>query len=478
MRLMLIAAIVLGSSMRAADSQEQLNRLNVAVLDAQGQPVTGLTAADFQILDDGKPQPIVHFRFTGGKSAQEVLAPREYSNRSSPQRRTFSILFDMLNNRLLGDAIVRTELAGALKNLESSEDIYLYLLTPRGELFPVHPLPLPDTELKSETEPWTNQIGTILDEALKRFSGFHPNDELDINNRYRETVDALNILGGRMTEVSGRKTLVWVTQGFPLLGYSMSLRSPVDFTNLLHEFYRRLALSQIVVYPVDQSERGAGAALGTYSVQTLQEAADLTGGRRLTSDRVRDAITSALTDSRANYEIAYALPAGKPDMKRHKVRVTTARKDLRIQTLQAYYVLAPVSPEDRQYHAIEAAIHSPFDATDIGIGASIVPAADSKNLDLNILVDPADLLLTKSGDNHAGQIDLLIAAYDAKGFQQAFKPVSLALNLTSEQFEAASRGGLAIRQSVSVSESVQWFRIIVYDPSLNAVGSVRVPMRP
>ena len=479
MRHWLLAALVLGSSIRVADAQEQFSKLNVVALDTHGQPVTGLTRDDFQVLDDGKPQPIVFFRFTGAKSAQTALAPREYSNRSAPLRPPVAILFDMLNDRVLGDAVTRKEIVDALQNLEFSGNLYLYILTPRGELFPVHPLPAPDTVLTPETEPWTRQIAPILDQALKPFVGFHQVDELDIKNRYEESIAALNDLGGRMTEATGPKYLVWITHGFPIFGYSMSVRARVDFTDPLRNFYERLAMSQILLYPIDQSMRGAGADPLTYSTETLQEAADLTGGRRLTSDRVNDGIAQAMTDARANYEIAFQLPEQKPDKKRHKLRVTTSRKDIRLQTVQAYYVLPPLPPANLERNAIDRTIHSPFEATDIGVRASILPAADAKSFTLNIWVDAADLLLLKSGDNRTGHIELLIAGYDANGFQQASKPVPFDLNLTPAQFESRlAHGGLAIHQPFAINDSVQRIRVIAYDPGLNATGSVTVPVKP
>jgi VWFA-related protein len=480
MRSVLLATLLLGCSLHAADSQEQLNKLNVVALDSHGQPVTDLTAADFQVLDEGKPQQIVWFRFAPGKTAQTALAAREYSNRSTPPRFAIAILFDMLNDRILGDAVVRTEIVDALKNLESADNLYLYLLSPRGELFPVHPLPRPDTDAPTDTEPWTRQIAPILDQALKPFVGFHPIDELDIKNRYEQTLNALKDLGGNMTEVSGPKYLIWVTHGFPIYGYSMSLRSRVDFTVPLRDFYQRLQLSQILLYPVDQSRRGAGANPVTYSTQTLEEASEITGGRRLTSDRVNDAITQTLVDARADYEIAYQIPApSKPDSKkRHKLHITTSRKDVHLSFPESYYILPPVSPENLERNALERTIHSPFAATDIGVRASLAPSDDPKNVTLNVLVDPADLLLHKSGDNHAGRVELLVAGYDANGFLQASKPASFDLNLTPQQFEAASRAGLTLRQALSVNDAFKSMRVIVYDPALNVAGSVRVPLKP
>jgi VWFA-related protein len=476
MRPELLAALFLCSSIWAADTPERLIKLNVAMVDTRGEQVTDLTSADIQVFEDGKPKSILFSRFTGRKSAQVALAPREYSNRSDLPRPTVVILLDMLNGRVLTDAADRDEIVDALKKTELGDNIYLYLLTPRGELFPVHPLPLPNTEIKPQAEPWTLQIASILDQAMKPFVSFRPVDEYDLKERFQQTLKALIDLGSRMTEVEGRKNLVWVTEGFPMFGYSISLRTRVDFTTPLREFYQRLALAQIVVYPSEQSRAGSGAFPGSLSLRSLQEAADLTGGRLLT--RVGDSIARALTDSLASYEIVYSTSAEKSDGKRHKIQVSTTRKDVRAETAQGYYVLAPVSPEDQQRQAIDAAIHSPFDATDIGIRTSIVPGNDATALNLNISIDPSDVLLRKAGDDYSGHLQLVIAAYGAGGFQKVLRSISFDFKLTPAQYEVASHNGMVTRQTVSVSDSDQSVRVIVYDPSLKAAGSLRVPVKP
>lgn len=477
MRHALVAALLLTSSLRAADAPEQLKILNVVALDANGQPVTDLTAADFHVLDDGKPQPILFFRFTGARATQTSLGPREYSNHSSAPRNPVVVLFDMLNDRILGDAYVRAELIDGLKKLESADNIYLYLLTPGGELVPVHGLPPADAVVQPSTEPWTRQIAPLLDQTMKPFAGFHPVDELDLKVRYEKTMAALNTLGGNVTEMSGRRSIVWVTHGFALFGYSLSVRGRLDFTDPLRNFFERLELSQVFLYPVDQSRRGAGADPTTYSAQTLDEAAALTGGRRLTSDRASEGIQSALTDARADYEIAYRMPSDKIDKKRRKLRVTATRKDIHIQSPQAYYVIARPPADVLLRGVIGTAVRSPFEATDIGIRATIAPAADHKSVVLNAYIDPADIFLHPSGDLQTGHLDFMIAAYDANGLDQASKPLSLDLKLTAPQLEAARRSGLAIRQTLAFKDSTERIRIIVYDPNLNSVGSVQVPLK-
>ncbi|HVR72488.1 MAG TPA: VWA domain-containing protein [Vicinamibacteria bacterium] len=75
--------------------------VDVVVADRKGNPVPGLTAADFSVHDEKQPQPIVSFEAVQlpPPAALEVLAapaPRVVDNAGPPDRagRTFTIVFD------------------------------------------------------------------------------------------------------------------------------------------------------------------------------------------------------------------------------------------------------------------------------------------------------------------------------------------------------------------------------------------------
>jgi len=69
---------------------------------------------------------------------------------------------------MMSDSIMGREVTEALKNLELSEGLYLYMPTTRGELYPIHPLPKLDTEAKPEAAPWTQNVTPLLQAALKK----------------------------------------------------------------------------------------------------------------------------------------------------------------------------------------------------------------------------------------------------------------------------------------------------------------------
>jgi len=280
-----------------------------------------------------------------------------------------------------------------------------------------------------------------------------------------------------MGEMSGRKNLVWVTHGVPIAGYSIEAQMVLDFTNPLRGFCERLAQAQIVVYTVAQSL--SGVSIGTPSIQTLQQFSEITGGREYGSDRAGDAIQQAITDSRANYEIAYYSAAPNPDGKHHKVRVVCERKDVRLQTEEGFYALAPASGspatalQSRELPLeIATAAHSPFDATQIGLRASVSrDPRDSQKRRFEVHIDAADLLPCPARDPDAGKVFVAFVAYDQ--WQKPLAEPALS-TLTPEQFEAAKGGEITLSDAIPVPQGIPKVRLIVVDAELGTVGSLTI----
>jgi VWFA-related protein len=483
-RALVTAGVLLCAWIPAAVSEEtphaKLHKLNVVALDMHGQPVTGLSSAEFQLFEDGKRQDIAFCRFTGGWARQPRPSPGEYSNRTVPAWHATVVLIDLLSERIVNDSIIAQQVADSLQNLESSEGLYVYLLTVRGELYPIHPLPKPDTEVTPAAEPWTRNIAPMLRTALKDLVHLKPVDDRDIKVRFDLSMQALRQLRSQMAPASGRKNLVWVTRGIPIVGFSPSTQSDLDFTYPLRWFAEELKQGQIVMYTVDQSTAGAGTAVGT-----LDEFTSVTGGRGYSSGRAGDAIQQARTDSRANYEIAYYTAPLNPDGKHHKIRVICGRKEVRLQTEHGFYALAPlVSPSGPAPSGFgsrelavqaEGAAHSPFEATEIGLRAMVSSdPVHPQDRRFEVHIDAADLLPGPARDRDGGKVWVAFVAYG-----EALKPLShpALVTLTPEQFAAATHGEIGFSEAIPVAPAVRKVRVIAFDAELGAVGSVTIPIQ-
>jgi len=342
--------------------------LNVTALDAQGYPVSDLTSADFQIFDDGKPQQISSFKASAVQATVKTLAPT-----------TTLILFDLLNSIPGRREDTSTLIIRALEPLETGDSVYLYLLTNRGDFYPVRALGML-TQTMRPSQPggveengkltdasWTRQIHPLLDQAIQNVNGLRLKDYTDQGVVAATTFLALNELGEKLIKIPGPKTIVWLTRGAPnWLDYPYGCRDAIfpegsgsyvagkcgndctrravskciDYTPFLRHFSAKLARIDTVVYSVEVNAEGAlPPADRGRAKDTLQQLADLTGGRMYSNGEVERAISDSIKNARARYQLAYAAPL--PDGKYHKLRVVCTQEDVRIESQQGYFAAQP-----------------------------------------------------------------------------------------------------------------------------------------
>src|SRR5581483_11978616 len=212
MRWLLPIALALSCSGFA--QPQRLVSLEVAAINAQGEPVTDLQSTDVQVREDGKPMTIVFFRFAGDHRAALPPAAGEFSNRPRPA--AMLILFDRWNERIVTAASGWNDIDNALRHKESADRVYIYFLTSHGELFPVHPMPFGEGHSANEAISPAALV-TELDQAVRNLHGLRDQDSIDPVIRANTTFQALAGLIQQMAWIPGRKNLIWVTHGVPLI---------------------------------------------------------------------------------------------------------------------------------------------------------------------------------------------------------------------------------------------------------------------
>lgn len=468
----LVVSVLLACVWQAAAQPQALVKLNVAATDGKGAPVTDLRAADIQVREDGKPRPVVFFRFAGNKGALAQPAADEFINR--PSRPPTLILLDRWNDQETTMVSSWQDIAAAVGRMEAVNRVYVYFLANHGDLLPVRALPGVETDLRAFPQPTSKDVVAKLNDFVRTLSGFRGVDHLDPEKRADRTLQALGIVS-RMAAIPGHKYLIWVTHGFPLQGFSLS-QQLLDYTGPVLELAQAATRAQVAIYTVDESSQGAGADVAGLSRQTLELISAQTGGRWYTSGRTSDALAGTAADARASYQIGYLSPLREGGPKEHKIRIDSPRKGVRLLTRASYFgdVAAP-DPDELADDAFANAEHSPFDATEIAlrVAMSHQPAA----IHLDIHVDPADLLLEHRADRYHGSVAVKFALYRDGEFQGDQAAIQQEIDLTQEQYDGALKSGIVIAREAIAGSDIQQVRAMVFDRGAYGLGSVTIAVK-
>lgn len=477
-----------------------LVNLNVVAKDGRGQAVTDLTRDDFQVFEGSKAQRVVSFRRNDATMKRAMRAEaNEYSNRSGvPMERVRVILFDLLNARFEDRGSMLHELGPALGHVEASETLFFYILTMNGTLYAVHGLPDGDrgAAAAAGARPWTDDIKALLESASRELFRLR-SVGIDVDTRVRMTYKALGSLADLVAAAPGRKSLIWISHGVPIsLGLGNTYYSGMDYTPLLQRLTSTLDRADVAVYTVRQPESlapGAGASSGAESrsgapadapgitpatEDTLEQFAQLTGGYAFMTPDIRGAIARAASDARMSYRIGYEPPLGNWDGKYHKIRVTCARKGVKLETKQGYYAFADMAAEgDREKAALEAAMASAFNATEIGLYVRLTEhEPGTHSVELAIRVDAGDVGLVQAGELATGRLAVSVVGYMKDGRTEMFPAEEVTPKLTAEQREKALREGIRVEERLVLAEGVERLRVLVYDRGSGAVGSLEIPL--
>ena len=481
----LVSGLALVYASNPVQDEPRMVDLNVVAVDNHGEAVTDLTRDDFRIVDNGKPETLAFFHHRNtALGAAHTLAPNEVSNRGGANvPRATLILFDLLNEKFGTRGSAANRLEHDLQNLESADYVYLYCLTLDGRLYPIHPLPGPETvAAPAGAPPWTRQIKVLLDQALRSVTQVRPIDDLDPTYRIQLTFNALGAIAAELSRVPGRKAVVWLTDGIPIeLGPARSDTGDfVDFTPFVRQMCDAYDRSGVSIYPVRQVMLGSADSMGgpgttgMGSIDTLSQFAELTGGRPDAGKDIGPAVRQAILDTRTSYQIGYVPPPSNWNDKYHKLRITCTRKGVRIQAKTGYYAWAEAAGA-RFEQAMAVASHTAFDAAEIGLRATLTrDPKDARILHLEAHIDAHDLVLVHQGDVYSGELRLQTVGF-ADGFDPSSGPVvPMELHLTAAQRDQALQQGIPYAQNLTLANEIHNVRLIVYDRGSTAIGSVTV----
>jgi hypothetical protein len=272
--------------------------------------------------------------------------------------------------------------------------------------------------------------------------------------------------------VPGRKSLVWISQGFPprlIREYSDAWSKTLDVVNQ----------SNVQLDTVDANGlMGPPRRWGPGGLASLQELAERTGGRAFYNRNDLDAgMLAAIEEKRTSYTLGFYLADDERDGKFHRLSVQVNRPHLDLHYRQGYIAGTDRRMEREQKKAeIESALLSPLDSTGVGITMAIqvVPGKPRATLRIRTVLDPATISLQQKPNGWAGKFDQLFVEMDAEGRPIARIADTRQFQVNPAQYQRFQREGLVYTQSIPLEAGAATVHVILRDSETGHIGSLKI----
>ncbi len=125
------------------------------------------------------------------------------------------------------------------------------------------------------------------------------------------------------------------------------------------------------------------------------------------------------------------------------------------------------------------AARSPLDATDLGVTVrgKALPPASARLLQLQIALDPKQLLLHEENDHRHGGLDLLFVQKDSVGKFLAAEKQHLDINFDQKEYDSLAKTGMVLQRRLGINPGSTEIRVLVRDATSGVLGSVSIPLK-
>lgn len=310
----LVAAAALVGQEVSEPIKVEVNIVNMfcAVRDKKGGLISNLSKDDFQLFEDGKPQPIKYF-------TRETDLPL-----------TIGLLVDVSGSQVNLIDIEKRAATAFFQQVLKKKDVAFVI------------------SFGADSELLQDLTGSprLLQEGLDRLrlnagTGFG-GGPVPTANKPRGTVlyDAVYLAANdRLAKEVGRKVLVLITDGEDQ-GSSYSIKQAIE----------QAQKADTVIYSIyyvdpDFYNRGGGFSFGGGGESYLKQMSEETGGRVFRVDRghtLSDAFSQLQQEMRSQYAIGWTPSSDRKDGSYHKTDLKVGDKNLKVQARKGYYAMPPL----------------------------------------------------------------------------------------------------------------------------------------
>jgi len=299
---------------------------DVTVTDKKGNPVTGLTEQDFRTLDNGKPQQLASFEEHHEQMAMvepASTAPGSFNNAflRHPPPQVNALLFDDTTIGIVDQMFLFQQMKQFVEALPAGEPVAMF--TRWGDV---------TVQLCGFTDDHATVLAAI-ERAIPRLQ--------ETGAWMTNDMDTLHQMGVYLSQVPGRKNLIWFTTGSNLfLGMGPGDSPLVDdpqWAEERQEVYDMMESERIAIYPIDAGGLRVYRPNVSQQMQMLQDA-EATGGHAYVNTNGLALAAQHILSTDGDY---YTLTYSPQDLKNkgdwHRVQVKLDRKGYELSYRRGYY---------------------------------------------------------------------------------------------------------------------------------------------
>ena len=552
------------------ESNVRVVLLDVVVTDGDGNPIGDLKESDFRVLEDKKAQNIASFKeHRGAPVIVSDLSPMPsgvYTNYpvTSTADSIDVILMDSLNTPILDQDYAHQQILKYLRTVPAGARVAIFTLSSRLRMvqeFTTDPVrlqaalndprlgtPQSSPLLQSPAERQAdsaliehvtgNQMGPAAEgnlalEAVDPVNSLKAmmaeRDARITQERVEITLNAFQQLARYLSGYPGRKNVMWVSGGFPLMIFppadslAPSL-GPSNFRDALEETADLCTAAQMAIYPVSAegllgdprytanaspiSRPGVAIANGAEQMANflrnnflrnhmMDSLAKDTGGQAFyNTNGLKEVLTKVTNEGMHYYTLTYSPTNSKMDGRYRHTHVEVANHKYKLSYRRGYYAT------NTSIGSGQPSAHLPLlplmsfglpDVAQLVYKLSVTPSTNRPKsnqaltdftgpsvhyaLDIAVSMYQLNLELLPDGNRRA-QLEVRVIAYDNAGKPLAMAGEEGAVNLAPKAFEEAQKAGIHLHEEIDVpANSSIHLRTGVYDLSSGRAGTLGLRIR-
>jgi VWFA-related protein len=471
----LVAAVVALAQVRETVNVNVIE-VPVTVVDSSGNPIRGLTAANFELLDQGKKREITSFDKIDFGAAESVSA---ISPLNPAARRTFLLLFDLgfsspsslsraqdAARRFVKESVQPRDLVGIgtmdvdrgfrlLSAFTTDRELIASAINDPMRYRGSDPLQIANQTVSFQA-PEAQQQGSgaaannaaMADEEQRETAQrMKAGNEQAVRQRIQKEVDGLSQLAGTLKAVPGHKQIILLSEGFDakylegrdaraseeqkndneaiLRGQSYMVDNDARYGNtasmaLVDRMAKSFRSSDVVLHAIDiqgvrvQNDVVSGATINSNA--GLFAVARPTGGEVFqNSNDLKTSFSRMLHQQEVVYVLAFQAPTTKPGAF-HELKVKLVNvPGGRISHRAGYYEAGAETPVERALSNAEIIVND-IPQDDLHVAALAAPFLMSgSNAQVPVILDINGNDLVKEAKNNSLAAEVFIYAFDSDG---------------------------------------------------------------